>query len=112
LRALLRKPRLDGSTGFTPDEIAQVRQHVFFDEHPSTRTTAARRRCAGSIPTPTWPKHGYGSDRGNAQPSGIALLDHELAESRYLQSNSGATYRDAHQAANLVSNWEGQVPPS
>jgi len=27
-------PRLDGSTGFTPEEIQTVKDHVFFDEHP------------------------------------------------------------------------------
>jgi hypothetical protein len=103
---------LDGSTGFTPDEIAQVRQHVFFDEHPIDSHDGSpptmRRFDSDSDMAEAWLR----LRSGNAQPADVALLEHELAESRYLQANPDATYRDAHQAANQVSNWESQVPPS
>jgi hypothetical protein len=40
----------------------------------------------------------------------VVLLEHELAESRYWQDNPGATYREAHSAANDVSRWETRIP--
>jgi hypothetical protein len=47
---------------------------------------------------------------GRQLPADIALLEHELAESRYYREHPGSTYREAHDAANRVSNWQGQVP--
>lgn len=49
---------------------------------------------------------------GRQRPEDIALLEHELAESRYWQQNPNASYKDAHAAANEVSRWENQIPPS
>jgi hypothetical protein len=38
------------------------------------------------------------------------LLEHELAESRYYRDHPGATYEQAHAAANDVSSWQNQIP--
>jgi hypothetical protein len=87
-----------------------VRQHVFFDEHPidSHDGSPPTMRRFDSDMAEAWLR----LRSGNAQPADIALLEHELAESRYLQANPNATYREADQAANQVSTWESQVPSS
>ena len=46
---------------------------------------------------------------GHAQPEDIALLEHELAEAHYYDAHPGATYEEAHLAANAVSNWQNQI---
>jgi hypothetical protein len=33
-----------------------------------------------------------------------------LAEARYYDTHPGATYEDAHRAANAVANWQNQIP--
>ncbi|MEV1287926.1 hypothetical protein [Micromonospora sp. NPDC049679] len=40
----------------------------------------------------------------------MTLLEHELAESRYYRDHPGATYQEAHAAANEMSNWQRQIP--
>ena len=39
-----------------------------------------------------------------------ALLEHESAEAQYYDTHPGATYEEAHWAANVVSNWQDQIP--
>lgn len=43
-------------------------------------------------------------------PEDFRLLEHELAESRYYREHPLADYREAHLAANRVSNWEASIP--
>jgi hypothetical protein len=103
-------PRVDGTSGFSVDEIAQIRRHVFFEEHPIQDydgiTVTLQRYDASPDMAEAWLRLRSGHQR----PEDIALLEHELAESRYYQSHPGAIYQEAHAAANQVSNWERQIP--
>ncbi|MEV4754689.1 WXG100 family type VII secretion target [Micromonospora sp. NPDC049559] len=101
--------RLDGSRGFSREEIEQIRQHVFFEEHPLADYDGGvvhQRYDASPDMAEAWLR----LRRGRPLPEDVALLEHELAESRYYRDNPGATYQEAHRAANGVSNWERQIP--
>ncbi|MEU0882674.1 hypothetical protein ABZ345_29050 [Lentzea sp. NPDC005914] len=104
-------PRADGSRGFTPAEIEQIKKHVFEDLHPlegDAGGTVMARFDSNPDMAEAWLRLRAGRQR----PEDVALLEHELAESRYWQQNPNASYRDAHAAANQVSRWESQIPPS
>jgi hypothetical protein len=47
---------------------------------------------------------------GQALPEDVALLEHGLAEAHHYDAHPGATYREAHRAANRVSNWQNRIP--
>ncbi|WP_405431810.1 WXG100 family type VII secretion target [Micromonospora sp. NBC_00617] len=101
--------RLDGSTGFTREEVAQIRRHVFFDEHPMDDYSGGiiRQRYDPSAPmAEAWLR----LRRGDPLPQDYVLLEHELAELRYYETHPQADYREAHLAANKVSNWESSIP--
>jgi hypothetical protein len=38
------------------------------------------------------------------------LVNHELAELRYLRDHPGATYRQAHTHASQLFDWERNIP--
>ncbi|WP_326563981.1 WXG100 family type VII secretion target [Micromonospora peucetia] len=102
-------PRLDGSRGFSPEEIQQIRRHVFFEEHPMDDYAGGivHQRYDPSAPmAEAWLR----LRRGSPLPEDYALLEHELAESKYYRAHPQADYREAHLAANQVSNWEEKVP--
>ncbi|WP_229715762.1 WXG100 family type VII secretion target [Mangrovihabitans endophyticus] len=101
--------RLDGSTGFTAAEIDRIRQHIFFEEHPVSDYAGGivhQRYDASPDMADAWLR----LRSGRARPEDIALLEHELAEARYYDAHPGATYEEAHRAANEVSNWQNQIP--
>ncbi|MCZ7437701.1 WXG100 family type VII secretion target [Micromonospora sp. WMMC241] len=102
-------PRLDGSRGFSPAEIEQIRRHVFFEEHPMDDYAGGiiRQQYDPSAPmAEAWLR----LRRGDPLPEDFRLLEHELAESRYYLANPHADYREAHLAANRISNWEDSIP--
>jgi hypothetical protein len=101
--------RPDGSIGFTPEEIEQIRRHVFVEEHPLNDYDGGivqRRYDASPDMAEAWLRLRGGRQR----PEDVALLEHELAESRYYADHPGSTYEEAHAAANGVSNWQNQFP--
>jgi uncharacterized protein YukE len=102
--------RLNGGRGFSPEEIGSVKKHLMEDEHMlydyDTDSYARSRFQSDPDIADAWIRM---SD-GRARPEDIKLLEHELAEQRYMVDNPGASYRDAHQHANSVSNWEQDVP--
>ena len=101
--------RLDGSTGFPADEIGRIRDHVFFEQHPLADYDGGvvhRRYDASPDMAEAWLR----LRSGRAQPEDIALLEHESAEARYYDAHPGATYEEAHRAANEVSNWQNRIP--
>ncbi|MFC8848980.1 MULTISPECIES: WXG100 family type VII secretion target [unclassified Micromonospora] len=102
-------PRLDGSRGFTRAEIEQIRRHIFFEEHPMDDYAGGivRQRYDPSAPmAEAWLR----LRQGDPLPEDFVLLEHELAELRYYQAHPQADYREAHLAANRVSNWEASIP--
>jgi hypothetical protein len=101
--------RADGSTGFSVEEIGRIRDHVFFEEHPLSDYDGGvihQRYDASPDMAEAWLR----LRSGNARPEDIALLEHESAEARYYRDHPGATYEEAHHAANEISNWQNQIP--
>jgi hypothetical protein len=97
------------NSGLTEAEIEQIRQHVFFEDHPVLDYDGGivnRRYDASPDMAEAWLR----LRAGRPLPEDIALLKHELAESRYYADHPGATYQEAHAAANQVSNWQNQIP--
>jgi hypothetical protein len=104
-----RVDRLDGSTGFSPEEIDRIRKHIFFEEHPVSDYdggVVSRRYDASPDMAEAWLR----LRSGHPRPEDIALLEHESAEARYYDAHPGATYDDAHRAANAVANWQNRIP--
>jgi len=101
--------RLDGSTGFSAEEIRRIREHVFFEEHPLSDYDGGivnQRYDASPDMAEAWLR----LRSGHPVAEDVALLEHESAEARYYDEHPGATYEEAHQAANAVSNWQNQIP--
>ncbi len=101
--------RLDGSTGFSAEEIRRIRDHIFFAEHPLSDYDGGvvhRRYDASPDMAEAWLRLRSGEPRRED----IVLLEHESAEARYYEAHPGATYEEAHRAANVVSNWQSQIP--
>jgi hypothetical protein len=103
--------RLDGSTGFLPEEIERIRQHIFFEEHPLSDYDGGivhQRYDASPDMAEAWLR----ARAGHPRTEDIKLLEHELAEARYYGTHPGSTYEEAHRAANAVCNWQNQIPES
>jgi hypothetical protein len=101
--------RLDGSTGFSVEEIRRIREHVFFEEHPLSDYDGGivyQRYDASPDMAEAWLRLRSGRPR----PEDIALLEHESVEARSYDEHPGAPYEEAHHAANMVSNWQNQIP--
>jgi hypothetical protein len=104
------------NTGYSRADIADVKRHLFEDEHPlnvyddngNVVGTEMRRFDADPDIADAWIRMAD----GRATPSDLRLLDHELAELNYMRDHPGATYSDAHRHANTVSNWEDNAPPA
>ncbi|MFJ9211061.1 putative T7SS-secreted protein [Streptomyces sp. L-9-10] len=102
--------RGDGSSGFSDEEIASVKKHVFDTEHPivdpETGKVVVRKFDADAEIADAWIR----LRSGNALPEDHLLLEHEIAELGYLRDNPGATYQEAHRFANTDYNWEKNIP--
>ncbi|MGV9409180.1 zeta toxin family protein [Nocardia sp. NPDC003693] len=106
--------RLDGTTGFTRQEIEQVKRHLFEQEHQLSvfdddgNVVGYETRRFDSDPdiAEAWMR----LSRGEPLPADIRLLEHELAEADFLRRNPDATYREAHAYANSQSDWESDIP--
>jgi hypothetical protein len=102
-------PRRDGSTGFAPEEVEQIRRHMLFEEHPLTDYDGGIVHQRYD-PSPDMAEAWLRLRSGRHRPEDIVLLEHELAESRYYSDHPGATYEQAHAAANGVANWQNRIP--
>ncbi|MFI1533627.1 WXG100-like domain-containing protein [Streptomyces anandii] len=103
-------PRANGSTGFSEEEIAAIKKHVFDTEHPiedyETGQVVIRKFDADAEIADAWIR----LRSGNALPEDHVLLEHELTELAYLREHPGATYQEAHRVANETYNWQSKVP--
>ncbi|MCH7233050.1 hypothetical protein L0U85_19640 [Glycomyces sp. L485] len=100
-------PRQDGSTGFTREEIALMKDNVMRNIHPiddkyEDGAVTDKRFDADPEIAAAWIR--MQEDRPTQHD--IALLEHEIAEARYWQEHPEAVYSEAHEAANQVSDWE------
>ncbi|MFJ6852122.1 putative T7SS-secreted protein [Streptomyces sp. NPDC091271] len=102
--------RGNGSTGFSSEEIASVKKHVFDTEHPivdpETGKVVIRKFDADAEIADAWIR----LRSGNALPEDHILLEHEIAELGYLRDHPGSTYQEAHRFANEDHNWEQHIP--
>ncbi|MFI6448121.1 putative T7SS-secreted protein [Kitasatospora sp. NPDC050543] len=102
--------RPDGSHGYTPEEIASIKKHVFDTEHPiedyETGQVVQRKFDADPEIADAWIR----LRSGRAMPEDHILVEHELAELTYLREHPGATYQEAHRVANQTYNWQENVP--
>ncbi|WP_454198351.1 toxin glutamine deamidase domain-containing protein [Nocardia sp. Marseille-Q1738] len=108
-RTLDEHPRADGSH-FTRDDVEQIKNHLFREEHPITDydgNLIHRRFDADPDIAEAWIR----LRAGHPLPADIVLLEHELAESTYLRAHPESTYQDAHAHANLDHHWSNDIPP-
>jgi hypothetical protein len=109
-RALAQVPRPDRTTGYSPGEIAAVKRHLMLEEHriehPGTGRIEVRRFDPDEDIADAWIR----LRAGRPLPEDITLINHELAELRYLRDHPGATYRQAHTHANRLFDWQSNVP--
>ncbi|MGW8725240.1 hypothetical protein ACWGNF_04270 [Streptomyces sp. NPDC055808] len=102
--------RGNGSTGFSEEEIAAVKKHIFDTEHPiedyETGEVVTRKFDADAEIADAWIR----LRSGNGLPEDHILLEHEVAELTYLRDHPGATYQEAHRVANETYNWQNKVP--
>ncbi|MER5205071.1 putative T7SS-secreted protein [Streptomyces sp. NPDC002825] len=102
--------RDNGATGFSSEEIAAIKKHVFDTEHPiedyETGKVVVRKFDADAEIADAWIR----LRSGNSLPEDRLLLEHELAELTYLREHPGATYQEAHRVANETYNWQNSVP--
>ncbi|MFJ6012135.1 hypothetical protein [Streptomyces sp. NPDC092952] len=102
--------RDNGATGFSSEEIAAIKKHVFDTEHPiedyETGKVVVRKFDADAEIADAWIR----LRAGNSLPEDRLLLEHELAELTYLRENPGVTYQEAHRVANETYNWQDSVP--
>lgn len=102
--------RDNGSSGFSADEIASVKKHVFDTEHPivdpENGKVVVRKFDADAEIADAWIR----LRSGNALPEDHLLLEHEIAELGYLRDHPGSTYQEAHKFANTDYNWEKEIP--
>ncbi len=108
-RTLGEHSRTDGSH-FTHDDVEQIKNHLFREEHPIVDydgNLVRRRFDADPDIAEAWIR----LRAGHPLPADIVLLEHELAESTYLRAHPDSTYQDAHAHANLDHHWSNDIPP-
>jgi hypothetical protein len=106
---LAKVARPSGGAGFSREELAQVKDHLFVQKHSiedyETGEVVSRRFDPDEEIAAAWIRLRSGQER----PSDLVLLEHELTESRYLKANQGAAYQEAHRYANRRYNWNSLI---
>lgn len=103
---LAQYPRTDG-THFTRDEVRQIKNHLFREEHPILDYDggiANRRYAADPDIAEAWIRLRAGSPH----PADLVLLGHELAESNSQRSDRLPS--DSRTAADGTVLFEGELP--
>lgn len=101
--------RPGGKRGFSRDEIAEIKDHLFRKEHPieDYEGGVTRKRFDPSADiADAWIR----LRSGKSLPEDRLLLEHELAEARHMKVNPNSTYQQAHREANKTYNWEKSQP--
>ncbi|MDT0269441.1 hypothetical protein RM844_24470, partial [Streptomyces sp. DSM 44915] len=99
--------------GFTRDEIAQIKSHVFEEEHllDSYVDYGVPAEMARFESNPRMAEAWHRLREGTPHPEDITLLRHELHESNYMRDTGNPSYSEAHRAtidAGLA--WDGEAP--
>ncbi|MEU2030977.1 toxin glutamine deamidase domain-containing protein, partial [Nocardia amamiensis] len=103
--AHLEHTRRPDGTRYTRADIEAVKQHLFHDEHLLAAMDGGLVRSRFE-PSARIAEAWIRMRSGRHTDSDLLLLEHELAEHRYLQEHPDASYVDAHNVANEVANWE------
>ncbi len=104
-------PRVGGGSGFTVEEIQAIKDHVFFEEHPLDAYDE-ELVISRYAPSPDMAEAWLRLRSGRGTPPDVMLLEHESAEHNYYVSHPGATYSEAHAAANQVADWSVDTWPA
>jgi hypothetical protein len=98
-----------GRAGFSLEELAQVKNHLFVQEQLiedyETGEVVSRRFDPDAEIAAAWGR----LKSGREQQSDLVLLEHELVESSYLKANRGAMYQEAHRHANKRYSWQSMI---
>lgn len=98
--------RIDGSRGFSREEILLAKNNVMRHEHPiqDMETKKIKHRLFDSDPeiASAWIR----LQKGEHIEYDTLLLEHEIAEARFWEQNPRATYSEAHKAATEVADWD------
>ena len=87
------------NTGRSVEEISQIRDHLFINEHQLDNNTRGR------FDADIWIAEAWERLRNNTfNDLDDLLLSHELIELRHM-NQTGSTYREAHEVANSIANW-------
>ncbi|MFI6761338.1 toxin glutamine deamidase domain-containing protein [Micromonospora sp. NPDC050417] len=108
-RNLADVQRSDGRLGFTQAEIDQIKQHLMVEEHlldDYEGGHVSQRFAPDEDIAEAWIR----LREGRHVDADLVLLEHELAESNYLQAHPGATYREAHTHATQSHDWANVAP--
>lgn len=90
------------ASGFTVDEVNEIRRHIFYDKHNLYEGYA--RFAPDYNMAVAWKR----LREGNPKPRDITLLHHELLESR-LEKQYNLPLADIHAMANEKYNWYKQL---
>ncbi len=98
--------------GFSRDEIAQIKSHVFEEEHllDSYVDYGVPAEMARFNSNPRMAEAWMRLQEGNPHPEDITLLRHELHESNHMRDTGNPSYSEAHAAtidAGLA--WDGEA---
>jgi uncharacterized protein YukE len=94
--------------GFSADDIRQVKNHVFHEEHLLDRYPPGEmgRFDANPRMAEAWQR----LTDGNPHPSDIDLLRHELYESNHMKQTGSQSYSAAHDATNNAGHtWDPEA---
>lgn len=89
----------------TEHELNSIKKHLFENRHLLkdyvTGEMYYARFDSDARQAAAWGRF----ELGTATDLDRLMLQHELAELRYLERNPGAPYREAHDAANIIADW-------
>lgn len=94
--------QISRNTGFSADEIREVRRHIFFDKHKLE--SGYERLAPDYYMAVAWKR----LQNGDFLQRDITLLRHELLESR-IEKEYNLTNREAHKIASETYNWVEQL---
>ena len=103
-------PTAQGEEAFSQSEVIQIKEHLFETEHPLTDYDHPGQTITGRYdPDPDIVAAWLRLTQGDPIESDFTLLQHEYAEMKYYEAHPGASYSEAHQAANGMADWEHTV---
>jgi hypothetical protein len=98
-------PSSPAGTPFSEVDIADIKEHLFNSEHPLTNDdgdgTYQARYDADPDEAEAWTRLADGCP----VDTDIIMLQHEYTEMNYYRDHPGASYDEAHAAANQVADW-------